>query len=73
MSILDRRKPAIKKHAHEIALATILEVACKTALLFGKTLLLLAFHAIRYVISSGPCIVILDSAETQLGNFLSGL
>jgi len=74
MSILDHKNSdIIKKHAHEIALTTILEVASKTTLLFGKTLVLFAFHTIRYVISSGPCIAILDSVETQLGNFLSGL
>jgi len=70
MSILDRK---IKKHAHDIAFTTLLEVASKTTLLFGRTLVLLVFHTIRYVITSGPCIAILDSAESQLGNFLSGL
>ena len=70
---VDEKKYKIKKHAHEIALASILEVASKTMLLFGKTLILFTFHAIRYVISSGPCIAILDSAENQLGNFLGGL
>ena len=74
MSIFDHKNSdKIKKHAHEVAFTTILEVASKTTLLFGKTLILLTFHAIRYVITSGPCIAILDSAETQLGNFLSSL
>ncbi|HVB66189.1 MAG TPA: hypothetical protein VND01_00670 [Candidatus Acidoferrales bacterium] len=74
MSILDRKNSdKIKKHVHEIAFTSILEVASKTTLLFGRTLILFAFHTIKYVISSGPCIAILDSVETQLGNFLSGL
>lgn len=70
---VDKKKYKIKKHAHEVALASILEVVTKTTLLFGRTVILVAFHAIRYVISSGPCIAILDSVENQLGNFLGGL
>jgi len=64
---------SIKKHAHEVAFTSILEVASKTVLLFGKTVVLIGFHAIRYVISSGPCIALLDSIENQFGNFFSGL
>ena len=70
---VDHKKSRIKKHAHEIAFTTILELASKTTIIFGKTLVLVAFHAIKYVISSEPYIAILDSAESQIGNFLSEL
>jgi hypothetical protein len=74
MSIFDHNSDnRIKKHAHEVAFASILEVASKTTLLFGKTLALFAIHAIRYVISSGPYISILDSTENQISNFIGGL
>jgi len=64
---------SIKKHAHEVAFTSILEVASKTVLLFGKTVVLIAFHAIRFAVSSGSSVAMLDSIETQLGNFFSGL
>jgi hypothetical protein len=74
MSIFDHNSDnRIKKHAHEVAFASILEITSKTTLLFGKTLVVFAFHAIRYVISSDPCITILDSAENQISNFIGGL
>lgn len=63
----------IKKHARKVAFASILEVASKTTILFAKTLVVFAFHAVRYVISSGPFIAILDSTENQISNFIGGL
>ncbi|TSA16024.1 MAG: hypothetical protein D4R72_07765 [Nitrosopumilales archaeon] len=63
----------IKKHAHEVAFASILDVASKTSLFFGKTLVVCVIHAVRYVVSSGPYISILDSAENQISNFIGGL
>jgi hypothetical protein len=74
MSILDHNSDnRIKKHAHEIAFASILEVASKTTLLFGKTLVVFAIHVIRYVISGGSYTSILDSTENQISNFIGGL
>lgn len=63
----------LRKHAHEVALASALEVASKTVLLFGRTVVVVVFHAIRFAVSSGSSVAVLDSIETQLGNFFSGL
>jgi len=63
----------IKKHTRQVVLASILEVASKTMILFGKTVVVLVFHALRYAISYGPLTIALESVENQVGNFMNGL
>jgi hypothetical protein len=73
MNIFDHNSDnKIKKHAHEVAFVSILEISSKTTLLFAKTLVVFAIHVIRYVISS-PYISMFDSTENQISNFIGGL
>jgi len=75
MNLLDDKSKGnkIRKHAHDIAFASILDVASNTILVFGKILVVLAFSTVRYFISAGQYISISDSVENQLGNFIGGL
>jgi hypothetical protein len=63
----------IKKHTSQVVLASALEVAARTMILFGKTILVLVFHALGHVTSYGPMTGALESVEDQVGNFMNGL
>ena len=63
----------IRKHAHKVAFASILDMASKTILLFGKILVVFVLNTIRYFISNGQYLDQPGSIEYQLGNFIGGL
>jgi hypothetical protein len=49
VSILSKK---VKRHAHEVAFASTLEVATKTVLVFGKTLLVDSFHGLKNTLNT---------------------